>query len=153
LAWRRVGAAGRWRGGAAKSRAAAAQTAPAGELSGPPVLVNRGREPGSVDVTLIAAPARLWLRPGTETEVFAYNGTSPGPTLELLTVQYSDGPPTAFVALPETLRPVPALDPADATATHVLLLSSPRLVAHRRHLHIPAPSTRPPASDPRHQSA
>ena len=35
-----------------------------------------------VEVTLVAAPARLSLLPGKSTEAFAYNGTVPGPTLE-----------------------------------------------------------------------
>jgi FtsP/CotA-like multicopper oxidase with cupredoxin domain len=35
-----------------------------------------------VEVTLTAAPARLSLVPGAVTEVFAYNGQVPGPTLE-----------------------------------------------------------------------
>jgi bilirubin oxidase len=49
----------------------------------PPVLHNRSRSPRTVEVTLTAAPARLSLAPGTETEVYAYNGTVPGPTLEV----------------------------------------------------------------------
>ncbi|MEJ7812031.1 MAG: multicopper oxidase domain-containing protein, partial [Gemmatimonadaceae bacterium] len=36
-----------------------------------------------MEVTLTAAPARLSLRPGTVTDVVAYNGQVPGPTLEL----------------------------------------------------------------------
>ena len=36
-----------------------------------------------VKLTLTAAPARLELRPGAPTEVFAFNGQVPGPTLEL----------------------------------------------------------------------
>lgn len=35
-----------------------------------------------VEVTLTAAPARLSLLPGVATEMFAYNGQFPGPTLE-----------------------------------------------------------------------
>jgi FtsP/CotA-like multicopper oxidase with cupredoxin domain len=37
----------------------------------------------TVELTLTAAPARLELRPGTATDVYAYNGQVPGPTLEL----------------------------------------------------------------------
>ena len=36
-----------------------------------------------VELTLTATPARLQLRPGAPTEVYAYNGRVPGPTLEL----------------------------------------------------------------------
>lgn len=36
----------------------------------------------TVELTLTAAPARLELVPGTQTDVFAYNGTVPGPTFE-----------------------------------------------------------------------
>ncbi|MDX1548517.1 MAG: multicopper oxidase family protein, partial [Rhodothermales bacterium] len=42
---------------------------------------------------------------------------------ELLTLQYSDAPPTRPPALPERLRPVPALDPAEATATRLMVLT------------------------------
>ena len=35
-----------------------------------------------VEVTLTAAPARMSLVPGATTELFAYNGQFPGPTLE-----------------------------------------------------------------------
>jgi bilirubin oxidase len=37
----------------------------------------------TVELTLTAAPARLSLLPGTTTPVYAYNGSVPGPTLEL----------------------------------------------------------------------
>jgi FtsP/CotA-like multicopper oxidase with cupredoxin domain len=39
-------------------------------------------EPRVVEVELVASPARLALVPGTTTEVYAYNGRVPGPTLE-----------------------------------------------------------------------
>src|SRR5688500_18157739 len=42
-----------------------------------PVLAQR-----RVEVTLTAAPARLSLVPGAATDMFAYNGQFPGPTLE-----------------------------------------------------------------------
>ncbi|HEV2145816.1 MAG TPA: multicopper oxidase family protein [Longimicrobiaceae bacterium] len=61
----------------------AAPAAPAARAPGPPVLVNRSSAPGTVEVSLIAAPARLALQPGTTTEVYAYNGRVPGPTLEV----------------------------------------------------------------------
>jgi len=56
---------------------------PAAQFSHPPLLKNTSTQPGTVEVTLTAAPARLTLKPGVTTEVFAYNGSSPGPTLEL----------------------------------------------------------------------
>ncbi len=52
-------------------------------LTNPPVLENTATAPGTVEVTLVAAPAHLALLPGAPTDVFAYNGTVPGPTLEL----------------------------------------------------------------------
>jgi FtsP/CotA-like multicopper oxidase with cupredoxin domain len=52
-------------------------------LRAPAVLENASREPGTVEVTLTAAQGRLSLVPRVETDVYAYNGTVPGPTLEL----------------------------------------------------------------------
>jgi FtsP/CotA-like multicopper oxidase with cupredoxin domain len=52
-------------------------------VTGPPFLVNQAEARDEVEVTLTAAPARLSLLPGLETDVFAYNGRIPGPTLEL----------------------------------------------------------------------
>jgi bilirubin oxidase len=43
--------------------------------------------------------------------------------LDLLTVQYTDEPRVSPVAIPEILRPVPALDPATASATHQVGMS------------------------------
>jgi len=51
-------------------------------LRQPPVLRNSTTAPHTVEVTLVAAPARLALLPGVTTDVFAYNGSIPGPTLE-----------------------------------------------------------------------
>ncbi len=51
-------------------------------LAEPPLLRDRSPAPDTVEVTLIASPARLSLLPGTETDVFTYNGGVPGPTLE-----------------------------------------------------------------------
>jgi bilirubin oxidase len=60
------------------------QVAPAlTAFSHPPALKNDSKQQGVVEVTLTAAPARLTLKPGVTTDVFAYNGTFPGPTLEL----------------------------------------------------------------------
>ncbi len=55
----------------------------AGDHSNPAVLVNTSRHPKTVEVTLTAAPTRLPLIPGVTTEVFAYNGQIPGPTLDV----------------------------------------------------------------------
>lgn len=44
-------------------------------------LVRRTAD-GTVLVSLTASPARLQLVPGTDTDVYAYNGQVPGPTLE-----------------------------------------------------------------------
>jgi bilirubin oxidase len=52
-------------------------------LAAPPVLPNESREPRTVEVTLTATATTLELVPGTPTEVFAYNGMVPGPTLEV----------------------------------------------------------------------
>lgn len=43
-------------------------------------------------------------------------------TRDLLTVQYTDEPPAAPVALPAVLRPIPPLDQAQATATRLMVL-------------------------------
>jgi len=50
-------------------------------LSVPPILQNLSTAPGVVEMTLTAAPARLSLVPGTVSDVYAYNGRVPGPTL------------------------------------------------------------------------
>ncbi len=49
----------------------------------PPVLRNESSTRGRVELTLVAEPGRLSLRPGTTSGVWAYNGTVPGPTLEV----------------------------------------------------------------------
>jgi len=56
---------------------------PAKELTDPPVLENLSTVPGTVEVKLTATPARLSLLPGKISEVLAYNGHSPGPTLDV----------------------------------------------------------------------
>ncbi len=57
---------------------------PAGDtLRAPPVLENQSREPHTVEVTLTAKPTRLSLLPGVETDAYAYNGSIPGPTLDV----------------------------------------------------------------------
>ena len=52
------------------------------ELTHPPLLKNVSSTPGTVEVTITAAATRLSLKPGVTSEVLAYNGSSPGPTLE-----------------------------------------------------------------------
>jgi bilirubin oxidase len=52
-------------------------------VSGDPFLRNVAGEPGTVHVALIAGTARLELVEGVTSDVYAYNGRVPGPTLEL----------------------------------------------------------------------
>lgn len=54
------------------------------ELKHPPAIRNESTRPGTVEVTITAAPARIAVTPGITTDVFAYNGMSPGPTLEVM---------------------------------------------------------------------
>jgi FtsP/CotA-like multicopper oxidase with cupredoxin domain len=49
----------------------------------PAVLKNISTVPGTVEVNLTAGPARLALLPGHVTNAYAYNGSVPGPTLEV----------------------------------------------------------------------
>src|SRR4026209_3035806 len=56
---------------------------PANELRSPPLLENLSTVPGVVEVKLTAAPAQITWLPGKTTDVLAYNGSSPGPTLEV----------------------------------------------------------------------
>jgi FtsP/CotA-like multicopper oxidase with cupredoxin domain len=59
-------------------------TAPLDTLREPPILRNHSAVPGVVEVDLTAAPARLQLLPGGPVvSAYAYNGTVPGPTLEV----------------------------------------------------------------------
>jgi FtsP/CotA-like multicopper oxidase with cupredoxin domain len=51
-------------------------------IPSPPILENRSRLPNTVEVELVASVTRLALVPGSTTEVYAYNGRVPGPTLE-----------------------------------------------------------------------
>lgn len=52
-------------------------------LTNPPVLYNISKAPRTVEVNLTAESKRLSMRPGTTTDVFTYNGSIPGPTLEM----------------------------------------------------------------------
>jgi bilirubin oxidase len=69
--------------GVSASAGALAVPAPAGSEFNPPVLPNLSRAPRTVEVNLTAEPARLSLVPGSTTDVLAYNGTVPGPTIEV----------------------------------------------------------------------
>ena len=52
-------------------------------VPGDPFLRNLADEPGTVHVALVAAEEQMELRDGVTSEVYAYNGRIPGPTLEL----------------------------------------------------------------------
>jgi FtsP/CotA-like multicopper oxidase with cupredoxin domain len=67
----------------AVSAPAGATASPHGTLSSPAALENLSHDPRTVEVRLTAAPGRLSLVPGSTTDVYAYNGRVPGPTLEL----------------------------------------------------------------------
>lgn len=68
-----------WRGRSSDSR----QAAPADTFKSPPVLRNTSDKPGVVELDLTAAPTQLEFVPGKPTMAWAYNGTVPGPTIEL----------------------------------------------------------------------
>ena len=64
--------------------AARANASATGDLaSNPPLLVNISKLPRTVEVNLTAAVTKLSLQPGVVSEVFAYNGHVPGPTLDV----------------------------------------------------------------------
>ena len=52
-------------------------------LTHPAVLEDLSPDPRTVEVRLTASPARLSVMPGSATDAYAYNGSVPGPTLEL----------------------------------------------------------------------
>jgi FtsP/CotA-like multicopper oxidase with cupredoxin domain len=88
--------------GAALATAAGADDLPAAAtaLTSPPVLQNLSTAPHKVEVELTAAPANVSLIPGKVTRVYAYNGSVPGPTLELhegdqVTVHFHNNLPEA----------------------------------------------------------
>jgi bilirubin oxidase len=56
---------------------------PGRALMAPTVLRNMSSKPHVVEVNITAAPARMALQPGVTTDVFAYNGQIPGPTLDV----------------------------------------------------------------------
>src|SRR6188472_477288 len=73
-------------GGGARSTARETRTlaAQAAEtFTSPPVLKNASDKPGVVELDLTAAPSRVEMVPGKPTTAWAYNGTVPGPTIEL----------------------------------------------------------------------
>lgn len=51
--------------------------------SSPPVLTNISSVPRTVEVRLTAAPARIALQLGVVSDAYAYNGSVPGPTVEV----------------------------------------------------------------------
>ena len=60
-----------------------AQVSSADAFSAPGALQNLSQEPGVVEVELTAAPALVSLLPGKQTAVYAYNGSIPGPSLDV----------------------------------------------------------------------
>lgn len=52
-------------------------------VAGPEVFENLSTTPGTVEIALVASPARLSLVPGKSTDTYAYNGRVPGPRLEV----------------------------------------------------------------------
>ena len=49
----------------------------------PPLARNEARRPGTVEVTIVAAPTKLSIIPGTTTDAYTYNGSYPGPTIDV----------------------------------------------------------------------
>jgi FtsP/CotA-like multicopper oxidase with cupredoxin domain len=70
-------------GRSAASISSPARIAPSNDNSNPPVLVNTSKLPKTVEVSITAAITTLSLQPGITSEVFAYNGSVPGPTLDV----------------------------------------------------------------------
>lgn len=68
---------------AAASISSRASVAPRNDNSNPPVLVNTSKLAKTVEVSITAAVTNLSLLPGITSEVFAYNGSVPGPTLDV----------------------------------------------------------------------
>lgn len=52
-------------------------------VAGHPTMQNLSSEQGIVEIELTAAEEKLELKPGEQTDVFAYNGQIPGPLLEV----------------------------------------------------------------------
>ena len=51
-------------------------------LKNPPVFHNMSSKAHTVEISIVARPVRISVVPGRVTEVYAYNGSVPGPTLE-----------------------------------------------------------------------
>jgi FtsP/CotA-like multicopper oxidase with cupredoxin domain len=69
-------------------------------FSTPRVMRNVSRQPRTVEVSLVADDQKLSLQPGSSADVFAYNGSVPGPTLEVyegdrVTVNFENRLPVA----------------------------------------------------------
>ena len=76
--------AGAQSSGARMASAAPSRTVTHGAaLETPNILTDISPDPRTVEVRLTAAPGRLSLAPGSVTDVYAYNGRVPGPTLML----------------------------------------------------------------------
>jgi len=56
---------------------------PSPDASNPSILANISKIPRTVEVNITAAVAMVSMQPGVLSEVFAYNGTVPGPTLDV----------------------------------------------------------------------
>jgi FtsP/CotA-like multicopper oxidase with cupredoxin domain len=63
--------------------ATVASAPPRSVVAGPRVMEDISSDPGTVEVVLTASHTRLSLLRGTSSEVYAYNGRVPGPTLEV----------------------------------------------------------------------
>jgi FtsP/CotA-like multicopper oxidase with cupredoxin domain len=71
------------RGEGTPAAARVSDSPPARTLTAPPTLPDQSSEPGTVEVTLTAEPSRYTLLPGRVNNLYTYNGSIPGPTLEL----------------------------------------------------------------------
>jgi len=69
--------------GAAAIPERADEPVPGRALRAPAILTNISSVPHIVEVNISAEPTRMTLQPGVTTEVFAYNGQIPGPTLDV----------------------------------------------------------------------
>ena len=65
------------------SASRAASSPRLGDGSNPAPFINISKLPKTVEVNLTASVATLSLQPGVKSEVFAYNGQTPGPTLDV----------------------------------------------------------------------
>ena len=77
---------GRWRSGRDSSARVATREAAATHVDAfhtPPLARNESRRVGTVEVTIVAARARVAMLPGTTTDAFTYNDSYPGPTIDV----------------------------------------------------------------------